>query len=442
MKTNTDNLKKFASFLSRYNTIDGYVQDGEVKQSFGRMGKKAFKELAEYLGLTGYDVAFNQAGTAVSGDLRLMGMFTPDNGIYISMNKDGMSSGILYRSIKHMKDFSGGSNNYFKEGDLNHPEEIKEKVYRLLKLDQPLTGKSLSELNQLPNVSVVKIANSGQENMEEKEYVGDNDITEAKYAWEMSQLEYQQVKAIEKTGRPNVLDAKDRREHEKIVEWALKQGKSVPNEVLKDYPELKETEQKTLKNKVEGQFPVKELYDKISEGEQIEKLPELIGYFNSTGYREEIKTWGLNLYELINSESFREKLNTNLCNLIPDEYKKLRTIKPIQWEADPQDKGLQTLVEDFLSRDELRPNMMGANFDGNGIVATNAHKLIFLNKIRGKKKGIYCVTKFCFKALGKEDQDEAVIQGKFPDYAAILPKEVNIIRTVNTDKLLLFCNTL
>ena len=72
MKTNTDNLKKFASFLSRYNTIDGYVQDGEVKQSFGRMGKKAFKELAEYLGLTGYDVAFNQAGPAVSGDLRLM----------------------------------------------------------------------------------------------------------------------------------------------------------------------------------------------------------------------------------------------------------------------------------------------------------------------------------------------------------------------------------
>ena len=241
-KVSTETLKKFTTFLSRYNTIDGYIQDGEVKQSFGRTGKKAFKELAEYLGLKDYDVAFNPAGPAVSGDLCLMGMFAPDKGIYISMNKDGMQSGILYRSIKHMKDFSGGNNNYFPESDLTHPEEIKEKVYRLLKLDQPITATTLSELNRLPNVSVVKIADGEKENMEEKEFVGDNDITDAQYAWEMRQLEYQQIKSIQKTGRPNVLDAKDGDEHEKIVEWALKQGKHVPADVFEDYPWLKETQ--------------------------------------------------------------------------------------------------------------------------------------------------------------------------------------------------------
>ena len=115
-KVSTEALKKFTSFLFKHDHIEGYMNDGEVKQSFGRMGKKAFKELAEYLGLKDYDVAFNPAGPAVSGDLRLMGMFAPEKGIYISMNKDGMQSGILYRSIKHMKDFSGGSNNYFPEG--------------------------------------------------------------------------------------------------------------------------------------------------------------------------------------------------------------------------------------------------------------------------------------------------------------------------------------
>ena len=240
MKTTTDNLKKFASFLSRYNTIDGYVQDGELKQSFGRTGKKAFKELAEYLGLKEYDVNFNPAGPAVSGDLRLMGMFTSDKGIYLSMNKDGMLSGILYRSIKNMKDFSGGSNNYFPENDLNYPEKIKDKVFSLLKLDQALSEKSLSELNKLPNVSVVQITGNEAENMEEKAFVGENDITNVEYAWEMTPLEYQQVKAIQKTGRPNVLDAKDRREHEKIIEWALNAGKTIPDEVLQYYPYLKE----------------------------------------------------------------------------------------------------------------------------------------------------------------------------------------------------------
>lgn len=102
------------------------------------------------------------------------------------------------------------------------------------------TAKTLSDLNQLPNVSVYKLADKGLQNIEEKEYVGENDITDANYAWQMTQLEYQQIKAIEKTGRPNVLDANDRREHEKIVEWALKQGKPVPSEVMKAYPYLQE----------------------------------------------------------------------------------------------------------------------------------------------------------------------------------------------------------
>ncbi|MGK2861790.1 MAG: hypothetical protein ACSLE0_07630, partial [Chitinophagaceae bacterium] len=281
MKTSTDHLKKFASFLSRHSHIDGYMGDngdsevanGAAKQDFKKLGKKAFRELAEYLGLTEYEVDFNPGGPAVSGDLRLMGMFTPDAGIYISMDKDGMQSGILYRSINHMKDYTGGNNNYFSENDLNYPEKIKDKVFSLLKLNQSLSKKSLSELNQLPNVSVVKIASSGSEDMEEKSYIGDNDITDAKYAWEMTPLEYQQIKAIQKTGSPNILDAKDRREHEKIIEWAVKQGKIVPEEILESYPDLKELKPDTTPEK---QGFAKSTFDLLTGDEWFKQHPEKI----------------------------------------------------------------------------------------------------------------------------------------------------------------------
>ncbi len=59
--------------------------------------------------------------------------------------------------------------------------------------------------------------------------------------WKLTQREYQEQKAIEKTGSPMVLDAKDRQEHEKIIEKALRDKIPVPETVLEDYPWLIET---------------------------------------------------------------------------------------------------------------------------------------------------------------------------------------------------------
>jgi len=130
-------LKQFADFLNTHSTIDGYMQDGKLKAQFGRLGKKAFTELAEYLDLSPFEVNFNKSGDATSGDLRLMVMFEPEKGIYCSLNKDGMGLGVLYRTITHMKDFTGGSNHYFKESDVAQPEVIKEKVDHLIKFMTP-----------------------------------------------------------------------------------------------------------------------------------------------------------------------------------------------------------------------------------------------------------------------------------------------------------------
>jgi len=147
-------LKQFANFLNMYSHIDGYMDEGKLKAQFGRLGKKAFKELAEYLGLSKFDVNFNKSGDATSGDLRLMGMFDPEKGIYISLNKDGMGLEVLYRTITHMKDFSGGSNHYFKESDFAQPEIIKEKVESLIKFSTPKKAETTVKIEKPTNTLV------------------------------------------------------------------------------------------------------------------------------------------------------------------------------------------------------------------------------------------------------------------------------------------------
>ncbi len=106
------------------------------KEQFKRVGKKAMKELADLLELKEVDIDFNQGGIAVSGDLRLMGMWGPENGVYVMMNKDfpNMPGGqVLYRSIKHMRDFSGGVNQWLPYEALKSPEELKQRILTLRK---------------------------------------------------------------------------------------------------------------------------------------------------------------------------------------------------------------------------------------------------------------------------------------------------------------------
>jgi len=75
--------------------------------------------------------------------------------------------------------------------------------------------------------------------LEERGFIGPNDITSAEYAWEMRKTEYQQIKAIEKNGSPMVLNHADGKQHEYLITEAIKAGKEIPEEVLQDYPWLK-----------------------------------------------------------------------------------------------------------------------------------------------------------------------------------------------------------
>jgi len=106
------------------------------KEKFKKVGEKAMTELALLLDLKEFTYHFNPGGIAVSGDLTLMGMWGPENGVYVTMNKDFPNAPwgqVLYRSIKHMKDYTGGPNKWFGYELLQFPEALKERVLTLRK---------------------------------------------------------------------------------------------------------------------------------------------------------------------------------------------------------------------------------------------------------------------------------------------------------------------
>lgn len=135
------NLKKLAALMM--NEENGRYNES-FKERFRSVGIRAMKELAQILELKEYKINFNPGGIAVSGDLRLMGMWSEGNGIYVSMNKDFPEWGkVVYRNIKHMEDYVGGSNNYFEFKLLASPERLRNKLLALRKGYHELVVESL-----------------------------------------------------------------------------------------------------------------------------------------------------------------------------------------------------------------------------------------------------------------------------------------------------------
>lgn len=115
------------------NGEDGRYNE-EFKKKYKMVGLKAMKELARLLDLKEFDINFNPGGIAVSGDLRLMGMWSEERGVYITMNKDFPNrpwGDVLYRTIKHTKDFTGGPNNWLEFKLLQFPEVLRERIMGL-----------------------------------------------------------------------------------------------------------------------------------------------------------------------------------------------------------------------------------------------------------------------------------------------------------------------
>ena len=99
----------------------------ELQQEFEKLSKAALRELAKQLPFVESKVSFNKGGIAVSGDAHLMGMFENGTGLYITINAPwggGNAMNFLYRTIKPMKDYTGGMNNYMSDSDIVNEEVV------------------------------------------------------------------------------------------------------------------------------------------------------------------------------------------------------------------------------------------------------------------------------------------------------------------------------
>ena len=116
------NMRKLADLLSRdLGYIWGKRESGPNggKKVFLNTGKAFLRALAKDLGLQEYKVSDSPGGIAVSGDCSLIGMWS-GSGIYIMITQArfGLEELVLYREVRHIKDYSGGSNRFLPQNAL------------------------------------------------------------------------------------------------------------------------------------------------------------------------------------------------------------------------------------------------------------------------------------------------------------------------------------
>lgn len=115
-------MRKLADLLGRdLSYIWGERESGPNgdKKVFLNTGKVFLRALAKDLGLRDVSVSSNPGGIAVSGECTLMGMWRT-NGLYVQLSQPCFDRErvLLYRAIRHSKDYTGGRNLYLTRMDL------------------------------------------------------------------------------------------------------------------------------------------------------------------------------------------------------------------------------------------------------------------------------------------------------------------------------------
>lgn len=131
-KKNIRKVRNFFKFRKdHWEELSNYPSH-DLKKSHGRRGKNALKVLGELLELEEIKVHYNPSGIIDGGYLTLIGM-RGDKGIYVSLSCSGLGKDILYRTVQHMEDYTGGSNNFLSTSEfIEDPEKCIEKMKKLI----------------------------------------------------------------------------------------------------------------------------------------------------------------------------------------------------------------------------------------------------------------------------------------------------------------------
>lgn len=139
VKSQEKNMRKLAELLDRnLGYIWGEREGGPNgdKKVFLNTGKAFLRALAKDLGFVEYKVSANPGGIAVPGDCILVGMWE-NSGLYIDISQFSFGPGfaLLYRSVRHIRDYSGGHNQFITHRELEtlSYDQLVEKLNRLRK---------------------------------------------------------------------------------------------------------------------------------------------------------------------------------------------------------------------------------------------------------------------------------------------------------------------
>jgi DNA polymerase III sliding clamp (beta) subunit (PCNA family)/GNAT superfamily N-acetyltransferase len=129
------------------------------------------------------------------------------------------------------------------------------------------------------------------------------------------------------------------------------------------------------------------------------------------------------LESYFNEQIYKVSMNQNIFNFLP-KSKRENVNKLTLNSYEPTDKSMKDLVSVFCSTDDLRPALMGANYNELGVVSTDAYKMLFLNKKDNKyKKDVTkCITDYCVKSHKKL----GVTESQFPNWKLITPTKDNV----------------
>ena len=122
VKSQETNMRRLAGLLSQdLGYIWGEREAGPsgAKKTFLNLGKVFLRALAKDLAFMEYKVSANPGGIAVSGDCSLIGMWA-DSGLYVQLSQPcyQKENVLLYRTVCHIKDYSGGRNQYITRWEL------------------------------------------------------------------------------------------------------------------------------------------------------------------------------------------------------------------------------------------------------------------------------------------------------------------------------------
>ena len=134
------------------------------------------------------------------------------------------------------------------------------------------------------------------------------------------------------------------------------------------------------------------------------------------------------------------KLKLPIWSYIPKHVlKQLGRLKDASnYQPNPEDDSLKSLITPFLGNDTLYLPTMGVNFSKEGIVVTDKIALLYLHKVKKGEKGTYCFTKKCFDQLVSSENK---IEQRYPDFQHLFANNIkgyNTPRTVDTDQARLF----